>query len=428
MNCNTIRNRPNSHFVFFPLLLLLFIGTSIFHVSAQEEEPVKLYYFYQFGCPMCEKTGPFLRELSRKYPELNVVEKDVGEWEEEKIAELYDMADKFGIESVGVPAVFLGDQYWLGYSEQISREIEEAVNRCIEKGCIDAKEDPLPAERNAGKTKVDTGIFGTVNLSELSLVPATVLIALLDGVNPCSVWVLTFLLGMLLHTGSRRKIIFAGIAFLFTTAAVYGLFIVGVVKVLGLLSFTRWIRYAVALLAVAMGAINVKDFFTFKRGVSLTISGKNRRRIGERLRRLVSGEKSAFALAAAAVFLAGGISLVELPCTAGFPVIWSNLITSADTGSGAFTGLLILYLLIYLVDELVIFSAGVIGFKRISMEEKHGRYLKLFGGTVLISLAAVMIINPVFMESLWSTLLVFAAAAFLALVLILIKRLKGKGL
>lgn len=372
---------------------------------------------------MCELMDPFLRDLSRKYPDLEVIMADVGDWSGESIEGLYQAAAKFGIENVAVPAVFLGDQYWIGYNDRIAEEIEAAVTECLEEGCIDAIKDPLPRPSRPSTAEVDTVLFGTVDLDRITLIPATALIAFLDGFNPCSLWVLTFLLGMLLHTGSRRKVILAGGAFLLTTAAVYGLFIIGVVKVLGLLQFNRWIRIGTAVIALIMGGLNIKDFFSFKKGVSLTISDSNRKRIGGRFRRMVSADKSIFALTAAAVLLAAGIALVELPCTAGFPVMWSNVVTSSGAPSGVIFGLLILYLVIYLVDELIILGAAVIGFRRIAIKEKHGRYLKLFGGTVLLSLAGVMIIKPELMESLWSTLIVFAAAAAAALLLVFIKQL-----
>ncbi|MFP4384598.1 MAG: cytochrome c biogenesis CcdA family protein [Spirochaetia bacterium] len=406
------------------IIILLLLSAAV-PLAAQHEtslETVNLYFYHQYGCQMCEKMEPFLHDLSREYHGLEIITEDVGDWSGESIGGLYDMASKFGIDNVGVPAVFLGDRYWIGFNEQITAEIESAVKQCLNQGCIDAKEDPLPAGRRREPVKIDGGVFGTVDLGDFSLLTATGLIALLDGFNPCSLWVLTFLLGMLIHTGSRRKVVLAGGAFLVTTALVYGLFIMGVVKIFALLQFTRWVRYGTAAVALVMGGLNVKDFFKFKAGVSLSISDKNRKRIGEKFKDMVSGRKSAAALMVGAVLLAAGISLAELPCTAGFPVIWSNLVTASDIGSGGFLGLLVFYVTVYLTDELIILAAAVIGFKRITFREKHGRYLKLAGGAVMICLAAVLIIDPGLMESLWAILIVFAAAAVLGFIFVLIKR------
>ena len=398
-------------------LPLLFTISPVF----AEGETVRLYFFQQEGCPMCERMKPFLAEVAAAEPRLEIVEEEVGR----TIAGLRSLkqaADKFGIESPNVPAVFLGTHAWIGYSGAITAEILKTVESCLESGCIDAMNDPLPGERTAGETVVETRVFGKIDLGALPLGISTLLIALLDGVNPCSLWVLTFLLGMVMHTGSRRKILVVGLVFLVTTAAIYGLFILGIVQVLSILSIAVWIRYAVALLAFAMGAVNVKDFFAFKKGISLTISDRNRRRISTRVRGLISSDRSTLSLAASTVFLAAGVAIVELPCTAGFPVIWSNLVSSAGTAVPMFAILLSLYLLVYLADELVIVGAAVLSFRRITMDEARGRYLKLIGGVVMIALSSVMVISPALMESVVSVALLFAASIGLSLLLILIDR------
>ncbi len=279
--------------------------------------------------------------------------------------------------------------------------------------------DPLPESTpSTGTGTVESRLFGTIELSTLPLSLATVLIAVLDGMNPCSLWVLTFLLGMVLHTGSRGRILLVGMVFLTTTSVIYGLFIVGVVQAMTILSAVRWVRYAVALLAFVMGMINVKDFFAFKRGISLTISAKNQRRIGTRARDLLRADRSAISLAVSTMFMAAGVAIVELPCTAGFPVIWSNLLADYRLVFPVFFSLLLLYLLVYLVDEIVIVAAAAFTLKRIVINENRGRHLKLAGGVVMLVLAAVMVVRPTLLESLQTVAVVFFGSVAIVLIVI----------
>jgi cytochrome c biogenesis protein CcdA len=112
---------------------------------------------------------------------------------------------------------------------------------------------------------IEVPLAGDMDLSGRSTLLATVLIALVDGFNPCSLWVLTVLLALVLHTGSRRRVIAIGGTFLVVTTLIYGLFIVGVYSTLGLVSAMDGIRLVVAAFALTFGLVNVKDFFWFKR-------------------------------------------------------------------------------------------------------------------------------------------------------------------
>jgi hypothetical protein len=102
--------------------------------------------------------------------------------------------------------------------------------------------------------------------------------------------------------------------------------------------------------------------------------------------------------------MALGIALIELPCTAGFPVLWSNLVASHGVGALEFTLLLALYLVIYLLDELLVFGTAVLTLKASRLEEKHGRVLKLAGGMVMLALALVLLLDPDRMNTLGGSL------------------------
>ncbi len=395
------------------LLLLVFIAFAP-TVGAQDSGP-RLYYFWQEGCPNCAEMSPWLDMLEDRYPELVVTRFEVRRTPD-AIDRLRQLSAKYGIEPVSVPAVFLGHHAWVGFNPTVTAGIEHAVAECLTGGCMDALRDPL--------TKRSTLTFDATDppdgerFASLPLVASTALIALLDGVNPCSLWVLTFLLGMVVHTGSRRKMLLVGGVFLTTTALVYGLFIVGVVQALDLLSFVPWIRVVVALLAFVIGGLSVKEFFAFGRGPSLIVSDAQKRRFGERVRRLVAVDRSPLALAGGTAVLAAGIALVELPCTAGFPVIWSGVVAESGVGLGAFGALLALYLVVYLADEAIIVGAATIAFRRLSMTEARGRRLKLVGGVVMIALGAVMLVRPTLIESLAGTAVVFGGAIAVAVVVI----------
>jgi hypothetical protein len=140
------------------------------------------------------------------------------------------------------------------------------------------------------------------------------------------------------------------------------------------------------------------------------------------MRKLMDASQSYWGLAGGTILMAAGVSLVEFSCTAGFPVLWTNLLVSQNVGGWLFVLLLLVYLIIYQLDELGIFLIAVFSMKASKMEEKHGRILKLIGGVLMLCLAGVMLINPSLMNDIGSTLLIFGIAFLVTLVILFVHR------
>jgi cytochrome c biogenesis protein CcdA len=423
-----------------PLVVLLSPLIFPSNVIAQEE-PIELpvYYFWGDGCPVCSEQKPFMDELVQKYPQVKFYSLEV--WYVQENQDLFfAIAEKHGFEPRGVPTTFIGDQVWVGFRDHMKAEMEAAVVNCIANGCPDygrgivhfeperavlsppdqivPEGEPSPGRSNV----IDIPFFGTINLDQHSLFFSTAIISFVDGFNPCSLWVLSILLALVIHTGSRKKIFLVGFTFLLVTTAVYGLFIAGLFSVFTFVSYIGWIQVVVALLALSFALVNIKDYFWFKSGVSFTISDKHKPRIYKGLRGIMESGKSTWALIGATVAMALGIALVELPCTAGFPVLWTNIVSAQNPGVGTFLLLLGLYMLIYLLDELVIFFSAVFTLKASKFEEKHGRVLKLVGGMVMLALALVLLIDHEIMNSISDSLMIFAGAFAATFVILILHR------
>jgi thiol-disulfide isomerase/thioredoxin len=402
----------------------------------EDNGSVVLYFFWGDGCPHCATAKPVLVELNNKYPELAIRSYEV--WYVESNRALYtQMADKYGVpqNGRGVPLFLLGDTYWIGWSDSIQEEITAKIESCMVQACPDAGAGIMPGasseiiQSQPGNTaQIDPqakeiNFFGNkINLERQSLFISTLLISFVDGVNPCSVWVLTMLLALTLHTGSRKKVLVIGFIFLTVTAAVYAMFITGLFTFFSIVSFATWIQAIVALVAVFFAAVNIKDYFWYKEGISFTISDENKPGIFHRMRKVMDASQSFWGMAGATVVLAAGVSLVEFSCTAGFPVLWTNLLTSQKVTASVFILLLLLYMVIYQFDEMVIFLTAVTTLKASKLEEKHGRIFKLIGGMLMLTLGLVMLINPTYMNSLSGSLLVFGITLALILLVLLVHR------
>ncbi len=404
------------------LLLLVLLAVALVgpisdagRAAAQPQDRVVLYFFWAEGCPHCAAAKPILSEFQKRYPQLEVRSFEV-KTNADNQRRLAAMAAKFGFEPTGVPVFFLGSQHWVGYSESATpRVLQAAIARCVASGCGDAgAEVPDGDTSKPPREVVDLPFVGQIDPQRQSLVLSTVLIAAVDGVNPCSLWVLSILLALTLRTGSRRTTVITGLVFIVVTGLVYALFIGGIFTVFQVLSFTPVVRVVVAVLAVAFAAINIKDFFWFKAGVSLSIPDSRKPGIYDRMRRVLGSAQSLPALVASTMVLAAGVSFVELACTAGFPVLWTSLVTDRGVSPVGFSLFLGLYMLIYQLDELVIFAVAVATMRMTKLQERQGRLLKLLSGMMMLSLAVVMLAKPELLNDVRTSLLVFASAGAVA--------------
>jgi len=409
------------------LAILVFFVLIAFPAFSGETETV-LYFFKSKGCPYCAKEEPFLENLQEKYPSLTVVVKEISS-SPETVELLKNMGQEYGREIRGVPATFLGENVWVGFTEEIGNEIEEGVRKCSDRGCtnplVKLKGEEAVSDKpgNRKNETIDVPFIGKVDLSSMSTYMSTAIIAFVDGFNPCSLWVLTFLLGLLIYTKSRRKIILVGLTFLGVTAAAYGLFILGLFSAFQYIGQLLWIRIVVAVIAFSFGLVNVKDYFWFKEGISFTIPDRFKPRIAEKFRNLIQKGRSLPALIGATFVMALGITLAELPCTAGFPVVWTGILNTQSVSRSTFTILFILYMIIYLMDELLVFGTVSITLQSSKLQEEHGRTLKLVGGTLMLTLAVSFLFSPELMTSLRGSLIVFGSAIASSTMLVLFRKL-----
>ena len=396
-------------------------------------EVVNIYFFRGEGCSHCAAEEPFLQHLiDDVYREkINVHEYEI--WYDESNAAMAEhFAEGYGQVPGGVPMTFIGTHFITGFSEDREQEFIDAIEEEIANGPVnpqDIADGNLTIEQvieNRQKkteelnTTITVPLFGKVDLKNKSLLVTTVIIGLVDGVNPCSLWVLTMLLAMVIHTDSRKKTLIIGFVYLFVTAGIYALFILGVFSLLSYVRFLKWIQIIVACITLVLGLINLKDYFFFKQGVSLTIDDEKKPGLYKKMRNVLKNTDNVWAMIGATIVLSAGVSLVEFSCTAAFPVIWSNILSAHGIGKLEFALHLLLYMLLYQMDELIIFLVVVVTMKSKRMEEKHGQVLKLFSGCLMIALSIVMIVKPALMNELVSTLIVFGAAVAVTLLILLI--------
>ncbi len=327
----------------------------------------------------------------------------------------YDQISKeLGITAMGFPTLVFNDRYWLGFSETVQEEIIFAIEASLEQREVESE-----------GSIVRLPLFGEVDLQAAPILLTTVLIAFLDGFNPCSLFVLTFLLAIIIHSASRKKIFLIGFTFLLVTSAVYGLFILGILNIMVFAARLFWIRNIIAALVIVVGLFGIKDFLVAQEGPTFSIPEKHKSKFYKQVRRIFYTD-SVLPMIGATAVMGLGIALVELPCTAGFPFIWSTIVAGMDLSTNYFVLLFAIYILIYLLDEVVIFMVAVIKMRSAKMTEEQGRTLKLVAGTLMLVLGLILLIRPEYMESMIGLIATFGVAFLVTLLIYQLKKLYVK--
>jgi thiol-disulfide isomerase/thioredoxin len=231
----------------------------------------------------------------------------------------------------------------------------------------------------------------------------TFIIALVDGFNPCAFAVLAFLLSILTHTKSRKKMLLMGVTFILTSGLMYGLFILGLiflrVEILG--QYKEIIRFVVALIAITAGLINIKDFFFFKQGISLTIPAEKQgaifKKIGKLVRALEAAQSKRDILLSVigTMALAVMVNLVELGCTFILPMEYIEaLIVNHSKDYVSYVLFTAFYSLVYIIPLFAILAGFVYSFKSDRVTETQGRILKLAGGLLIVAIGLIMLFAP----------------------------------
>ena len=86
--------------------------------------------------------------------------------------------------------------------------------------------------------------------------------------------------------------------------------------------------------------------------------------------------------------------MVELLCTAGFPALYTHILSTQALATWQYYGYLGLYNAAYIFDDALMVTIAVITLGRHKLEEREGRWLKLISGAVMIGLGLLLLVKP----------------------------------
>ena len=356
--------------------------------SLAKQNQAEIHFFYSAVCSHCAEEEEFLKDLEKKYPEVEIKEYEIiTNSENQKI--LRDFYQKYQVperEWGYVPVTFTPTKYFIGFNQQIGEDIENCIKECI------IGESPAPQ-------KIKIPILGEIDVSKMSLPVLTVTLGALDGLNPCAMWVLLFLIALLINTRSRKRMWLIGGTFIAASGIVYYLILSAWLNLFLAISYVNLTRILIGVFALGVGIWQIKNFIKFRPGVCKVTNGKLSFQEWIKNGLKNHAEKIAFspltlAILGGVIILALGVNLIEFFCSAGLPAIFTRILALNELSALSYYLYILLYTFVFMLDDLIVFTLAVITLSKIGFTEKYNYWATLIGGLLILILGLLLIFKP----------------------------------
>ena len=346
----------------------------------KDENKVNLYLFYGQECPHCEEEREWLEEIKNEYKDyLNVYEFEVWHNDDNK-QKMETVKELLGESKSGVPFTVIGDTEYVGFSETIGSILENKIKAYSE------------LDNNPNEIKLP--LLGTINAKKVSIPVVAVILGLIDGFNPCAMWILLFLINMLFGMKDKKRAWILGYTFLLTSGVVYFLSMIGINFILGVTTI-QYMKLAIAIFILVAGILNLKKYLkTRKEEAGCTVvDEKKRKNIVGKMKKIKNSDNFIIALLGIIV-LATTVNLIELACSLGFPVIFTEILNLNNINGITKIIYLLIYIVFYLLDDIIVFTISMFTLEATGITNKYNKLCTLISAIIMIIMGLLLIIKP----------------------------------
>ena len=378
--------------IFATLVLLLVLGSADFSL-AQDKADVN--FFFSETCPHCANEKEFLETLKEKYPDIEF--KDYSIFERENVDSLKEMYKQYNVpvaEQGLVPITFIKDRYFLGFAQNIAANIENYLLEIIEQS--------FGPESLSESRKITLPIIGEISFENMSPMVLAIVLGVLDGFNACAMIALGFLLTVLVSTGIRKRVFLIGGTFILVSGIVYFIFISAWLNLFLVLEQIKYITLLVGMVIIIFSVFVLKDYFhnvicrvcEVDPEKEKSIFVRFEKKLFEKIQDISQAKTSLPLMLLGVAVVAAGINLVELVCSLGFPLVFTKMLTSFNLSISSYYSYLLIYILFYMIDDLIIFALAIWTLRITQVSKKYLRVIKLVSGIVLLILGLIILFKP----------------------------------
>ena len=348
-----------------------------------EDGKVNFYLFKGEGCPHCADEEKWLQDIKKEYKDyVNFYEFEV--WYDENNSKMMEKAKEiFDFSGPGVPFTVIGDKYYSGFSDSIGTMMENTIN------------DYLNTEINDDfNKKIDIPILGKVNMKNSSLGIIAIVLGFVDGFNPCAMWILLFLINMFLGTKDKKKSWILGFTFLVISAFIYFLSMLGINVIIGVAT-VGYLKIAIAIFILIMGIFSLRKYLKIRKeeaGCSI-VDNRKRKKLVTKVKKIISSKNFILSIVGIST-LAISVNLIELACSLGFPMIFTEMLTINNITGISRILYLLLYIFFYMIDDMVVFTISMITLQATGITNKYNKLCALVSSIIMIIMGLLLIFKP----------------------------------
>lgn len=380
------------------LIIIMFIPFIIYG----SDKELNIYLFYGDGCPHCAEEEEWFNTYLKKNKNIKIHKYEV--WYDKENQEKYSKVHEIlNDTSNGIPYLIIGETVITGFDKDLTPErIRNAVEYYSNVNYKDkvgiylgvvSEDENKQEETNYKDTKVKIPLLGTKEAKDVSIGLSAVLIGIVDGFNPCAMWILLFLISMLLGMKNKKRMWILGITFLASSVLVYFLFLISWLNLAVFLNKVLYIRVAISFVAVLFGVLQVIKFFYKKDDGCEVVDNKNRKRIIKSIQKIIK-EKSFILAVLGIILLAASVNIIELLCSLGLPVMFTQILAINEVSKTGQILYSLLYVLFFMIDDIIIFIIAMKTLEIKAISNKYGKYSHLVGGLIMIIIGILMIYKP----------------------------------
>ena len=379
--------------IYLALILFFLFPNHIFAISKKyedkvapitnteiEENKINLYLFKGAECPHCAEEKEWLETIKEDYKEyLNIYEFEV--WHNEENAKLYESVKEImKSKTTGVPFTVVGKYYYVGFSETTASNIENKIKEY--------------AELDTNPNHVKIPLLGEINMKTVSIPLVAVVLGFIDGFNPCAMWILLFLINMFIGQKDKKKSWILGLTFLIISATIYFLSMLGMNIVLSVIA-VNWLKIAIAIFILIAGILNLRKYLrTRKEEEGCTVvDDKKRKKIMTKVKKIMN-EKSFLLSLMGISILAVSVNLIELACSLGFPMIFTEILTINHVEGIVRILYLLIYIFFYMIDDLFVFTISMITLEATGITNKYNKLCTLVSAIIMIIMGILLLLKP----------------------------------
>lgn len=368
-----------------PLLLLCLVGILCIQ-SVCASDIITVDFYYSSTCGTCKAFIPIVEQVEEHYERNNTNTvvfhfKEVG-------ANATNYAE-MRARGLSFPSVLINNQTKIPKINISYDFLVQTIDAYLKNLSINETDHNI----------IEIPFFGRVNLTQFSLPVLTVMLGAFDSFNPCSFFILIFLLSLLINLRSRRRMLLVGLIFIFFSGFFYFLFMAALLTFLMFIGqYITLLTIIIGLVACGIGLLNMKDFFFFKQGPSLSIPDEKRSKTFKRMRNLVK-TPSLLAMLGGTIFLAVTVNFYELLCTLGFPFAYTGYLQELHLPQFDYYLYIFFYCVVYVIPLIIILLIFAITLGKRKISEWQGRSLKLLSGLMIFSFGILFIIDYKLLEN-----------------------------